>query len=48
MPDATTRCCYCHRKLIRMRNQAWYHRHNASTSCYPGTGGRQASPVRTA
>jgi hypothetical protein len=40
-------CCNCWRRIFRSGSGGtWYHRHNASSSCYPGTGSRkQASPV---
>jgi hypothetical protein len=41
-----TRCIYC-RKVIRlMRNGAWYHDHNSSTACYPGSGSEKRAEPR--
>jgi len=31
-------CANCQRRIFRAVNGDWYHRHNASVSCYPGEG----------
>lgn len=41
-----TICCYCRKRIYRVRNGEWYHERSASTSCRPGEGsGRRAAPV---
>lgn len=41
-----TICCYCRRRIYRVRNGEWYHEHNASVSCRPGEGSdRRATPI---
>jgi hypothetical protein len=40
------RCGYCYKKIRMQRNGAWYHDHNASVSCNPGSGSdRKAFPA---
>lgn len=40
-------CAICRRTLHMQRNGAWYHDHNASESCYFGTGSsKRANPIR--
>lgn len=38
------KCAYCRRRILRMRDGAWYHEHNASVSCKPGWSGNKATP----
>lgn len=38
------RCTYCYRKIRKQRSGEWYHDHNASVSCSPGSGGTKATP----
>ena len=38
-------CQLCRKRVMKMRNGEWYHRHNASAFCRPGDGtGRKAVP----
>jgi nitrite reductase/ring-hydroxylating ferredoxin subunit len=41
-----TICCYCRKRVYRVRNGEWYHERNSSTSCRPGEGSdRRATPL---
>jgi hypothetical protein len=42
----TAKCANCRKPIRRAgAGASWYHRHNASASCYPGRGsGRRATP----
>ena len=40
------RCANCGRSIHRQRDDSWYHDHNASVACLPGSGSRRrADPV---
>lgn len=43
---AITICCYCRKRIYRVKNGEWYHVRNSSTSCRPGEGSdRRATPL---
>ena len=43
---AITVCCYCRKRVYRVRNGEWYHERGSSTSCKPGEGSdRRATPL---
>jgi hypothetical protein len=50
MTDRERIICASRRRPLHMqRNDAYYHDHNASVSCYPGTGSsKRANPIRVA
>jgi hypothetical protein len=45
MNRSKTQCCYCRREIQLMRNGAWYHKRNASVSCWPGQTSSKATPA---
>ena len=40
-----TICQLCRRRVFRARNGEWYHNHNGSVSCRPGSGSGRATPL---
>lgn len=41
-----TICCYCRKRIMRVRNGEWYHIRYSSTSCNPEAGNRnRATPL---
>jgi hypothetical protein len=45
-PERIVVCCYCRKRIFRVKNGEWYHVRNSSTSCNPQAGSdRRATPV---